>query len=567
MGHSAGYVNVKAVKNGSDVTDYNLQEEKISGKWINQNEKYVNQQLLTFYGSNQYKFDDLEQQGESFKREIKSNRTIKSFKMVFAASKNKHVNYSMKNNTNDAYTIIQSFDFNANPQLTPKEAHTMGSELYDGYKKYLKNNFNYDLSSGFIATHIDRDSIKAVTYNNKNKVLNAHLHNHIVIPAINSKGDSISNYLSRSNIMDLREINDRLVMKHNLNDFYLKKLSYELQPNQKLLEDKPHSPYNKDLKNAVERFHQANNQFNFKEISHDFDKTKKKRDAFLKEKYGYQTKQIKSSSNVASPYLKPQVRNVFTMNDFKLNKDKTPRYYNQSNLRTLSWNEQSQALAYKDLRSIKFDDVDLALQSPKDYQKTLQHSLFKNVDTTQSIKFVKESSSTEDNQKTVDDNPKTTKGKMANYLEELMQASQTPPPQFEFEVHKPLNYISEDFRKRMKTIQKEYAMLMRNEQIDEKERNIDDKVVYVKRNDEITKEQRKMVNDSTISSRNENGSHDHNTQKHKHDEKVNSERDNISTDTKSKSELQRKDINKKRKERVLKNHKRFENNPRNNMKF
>ncbi|TPR16728.1 relaxase family protein [Apilactobacillus timberlakei] len=477
---SASIVKVSSSTSSVFITNYNKREKKINGTWLMQPDEYSRDDLLSFHGESAYDFDDLDLQAQNFEKEIINNFKIKEIKVFENNGKGNYLR-----NNNDTYTVIQSFSLTSNPGLTPREAHIMGNELFKGMQKYYKQNFNYNLESGFVSTHIDRDGYKKQNNDgkkhNSKKVLEPHLHNHIVVPAINHNGHSLTYLLSKSNVKDIRSMNDQIAMNHSLNDYYLLKLENNIKPQNKIIRRKKDNMTDIDI--AALRFEDANNRFSYSEILNDFDKCKNERDKYLKDQYGYIEKEEPSFQfpKHYSNELKVGKTTKFTMKDFSLDSNNELTYYNEINLGGLIWNNKSQALNYKNIKALELQNVNTILQSPKEYQQTLSHSFINRTPAMETVRTLNlEHGNNEINknrQKQKDNKTEDSSKKLAN----LIDSSQLP--EFDFKVQIPLDYVNDDFSKRIERIKKEYQRLRNNERINEKDRSVKDKVLYVKKSE------------------------------------------------------------------------------------
>ncbi|TPR49215.1 hypothetical protein DY037_05395 [Apilactobacillus micheneri] len=491
--HSAGYIRVNAVHSGDFVSMYNSQDKKISGKWQNQDIDYHSDDLLTFHGQSLYDYDSVEKQVNAFQQEVKTNLKIKRLKINSNTKRGNHFR-----DKNDCLTIMQSFDIDANPDLTPKEAHQMGNQLFNACRKYFKNNYNYDLNSGFVSTHIDRGQFKRQKRNGQMQVLKPHLHSHIVIPTNNSQGKSISPYMKKSNILELRDMSDQIVLKHGLKDFYLQKLANRLRPNPQLL-DRKNVNNKSDIDIAIARFTAANRKIKYKDVLHDFKGTKEKRDALLKKDYGYQAKTVYTldNNNGKNPI---NAHTVFTMKDFSTKKNHEACFYDVRDIGALAWQSQQQALNSLNVDLIDLKNTKNFAQTPHDYQMTLSKALLNNVPAHDVARDIEHQHLKEQSQKRQETKahseklePKQKVKKKAHYLQTILDIDASDNS-FEFEVDQPLHYVSDDFEKRRHSIQQEYRKLMHNEHVDKEQLGLKDKVDYVQREDK-PKENKSKVRD------------------------------------------------------------------------
>lgn len=197
------------------MVDYNLQEKKTSQHWLRSATTYTQRDLVNFMGLSNQPQLPLAQQGEQFKRYL----AIGYFR------------YNPDHKTNSPTvafkTIIQSFDLSANPNLEPAEAHQMGIELFQQFRQYLHQQYNYDLNTGLVSTHIDRDHPKN-GYDGRQ--LQPHLHNHILLPTFNSHGQHLTPLLKQPELEQLKSFADGLVYRHGLNDYYFDKFNHLVNP-------------------------------------------------------------------------------------------------------------------------------------------------------------------------------------------------------------------------------------------------------------------------------------------------------------------------------------------------
>jgi Relaxase/Mobilisation nuclease domain. len=203
---SASVVKITSGASARNLVDYNQQESKVTGQWRKQDGEYQPTELLKYVGDQSKPYLSLDEQGQYFVANAKGNLDL-----------SRKIGQAAKIKSSEVHTIIQSFDYQINPELTPGEANQMGIEYFAAIQDYLKDKYNYELDLGMVSTHIDRSEIK-MSATNLGKVNYPHLHNHIVIPSYNAQGVNIAPYLRKENIYAFKDLNDKIVDNHNLKD-------------------------------------------------------------------------------------------------------------------------------------------------------------------------------------------------------------------------------------------------------------------------------------------------------------------------------------------------------------
>lgn len=248
------------------------------------------------------------------------------------------------------HTIIQSFDFGANPKLNPATAHAMGNSLFTQIQHYLSNKYGYKLDNGLISTHIDRGYLTK-NHNPRAKVISRqpHLHSHIVIPNYNSAGQSISPYMRKNDLYQYQLLNDNIIRQNGLKDYYFLKLerqirpfsSYTLNPTTRQIQRR--NPSN--LQRGWRAFKTANDfawdhsKFTVKSFNNEnFHKIRKTRDHYLSASYGYKVKKV---DDVQTKLPK----HIFTMDTFTASQALKTQWCNLRDLRILRWQNKDDVLA------------------------------------------------------------------------------------------------------------------------------------------------------------------------------------------------------------------------------
>lgn len=331
-GKTAGAVIFSGGGSIASIAQYNQQQKKINGQWIDGN-TYEAEDLFGIVGKNTAPQLPLTKQLEMFTQNVHNNAMVHEIKLSETEK-----NYGSRNGTapNLVITMIQSFDFNANPELRPPEAHQMAEELFNTVGEYAQSNhlpFNFD--SALISTHIDKSKIEQGYKKNKDGILRInepHLHSHIVIPAFDYQGDPFYNFLRPQQKYDIRALNDEILAKHNLYDYHFNKLLEQIDPviiSSKIKQD--------NLNLAKQRLYQVNISLKPELVAQAFEKTKKLRDSELEQRFGFTKKMVQKTP--------PQF--LFTMDDFEEDPDKKKKekkpWYNTKQLKTLTWDDPQSA--------------------------------------------------------------------------------------------------------------------------------------------------------------------------------------------------------------------------------
>lgn len=354
---SAAVVKVSGAKSVSSLTHYNEQEYKTSGIWKNDDHIYSQEELISFYGSSDTPQKNLKQQTSTF---IKNTRIgLKVYQLLnksHAVSKHK------------AYTIIQSFDYQANPDLRPEEVHALGEQYLRKICKYMMDNYNYLITDGMISTHIDRSSVqtkrKPVVKNqqvlNVQDVVVPHLHNHIIIPAFNSKGEPISKYLRKEDIYALQTLNDDLCVENNLNDYYFSKLHQSIDP-QSSFSRKKDTLTKSNLQKAYVRFTKANKRAWMGRGK--FKQSLKKRNELLLKEYRLSFRYVKDPKN-------NRLKKQFTMIDF-VNDKHQQMWYNVKNLKLLYWENEPESIVEQIIQHLDFSGTNDIYMNNRQYHELM----------------------------------------------------------------------------------------------------------------------------------------------------------------------------------------------------
>jgi hypothetical protein len=346
---SASVVKITSGASARNLVDYNQQESKVTGQWRKQDGEYQPTELLKYVGDQSKPYLSLDEQGQYFVANAKGNLDL-----------SRKIGQAAKIKSSEVHTIIQSFDYQINPELTPGEANQMGIEYFAAIQDYLKDKYNYELDLGMVSTHIDRSEIK-MSATNLGKVNYPHLHNHIVIPSYNAQGVNIAPYLRKENIYAFKDLNDKIVDNHNLKDYRFAKLQHELYPvtTQTITKNTESSSH---LQKAYQRFSEVN-EIAWSSNPGSYLKALEQRDSLLKENYGYQSKlQIDTKTR------KSQTR--FTMKDFR-DKSGKQKWYSISNLRCLNWSTKEQADAEQMLNQVDFKGAENQTPSYQEYKTTM----------------------------------------------------------------------------------------------------------------------------------------------------------------------------------------------------
>lgn len=362
---TSGLVKITSARNASGIVRYNMKTTKTEGKWKQQDKPVHQKDLVGFYGTASHPGLSLNRQGNLFA--LQTNNNARMANLYNGNTKHRMMYDNLPNRLSTCHTIVQSFDYDANPNLRPKQVHRMGEQLLVGVKKYLKSRYNYNLDAGMISTHID-DNKDIVRHGQEHQ---KHLHNHIVIMSYNDSGQSISPYLRIPDLYCFKQINDRIASENGLKDYYFKKLEREIKPNSSFSKSRAKkTKTSSNLQKAVQRFSKANNQaFDIYPSFKKYTKALKLRNQQLNIAYGYKKRDKKDTRT-------HQKRRQFTMDDFHSKQNKQ-RWYNINNLRLLAWKNKHDEKCERLIKEFNLNKLGKKALPYKDYLETMRYGLKK----------------------------------------------------------------------------------------------------------------------------------------------------------------------------------------------
>lgn len=400
MSSTAGLVKTTLDYKASGVVKYNMKESKTKGQWQDQDQQLSQKDLIDFYGTVDHPDMTLHQQGNLLINQANNNARMSD---AYSTSQH-HLLYGDNAKKSICHTVVQSFDYKDNPNLTPKQVHTMGIEMIHGIHNYLWQRYHYNLDSGMISTHIDRNK---TGFSQKDQMNHTkHLHNHIVIPSYNQQGQSISPYLRKQDIYAFQRINDEVCVANGLKDYHFLKLNRQIQPsssftkfrnnkqymihlkaklhkeNQKISvdrrkhksRDKLYTSSKSYLQKSILRFNKANN-YAFDMQPKNYHKAVILRNRYLGKHYGMQVRYHHDSH---THKVIPQ----FTMADFKStksnnhnNKGSHSRWYDFYCLRVLAWKSKKEERCERMAKQFDFSQVDRKPVSYDQYQQIINNAI------------------------------------------------------------------------------------------------------------------------------------------------------------------------------------------------
>lgn len=350
---TSGLIKLTSDRNVEAIVKYNTKPIKTMGKWKNQDNVLHQSDLVSFCGDYQHRGLPLTEQGNIFIQQVNRNASLSNLHR-----KRKFSLGTWPRSVSLCRTVIQSFDYRANPNLTPVQVHHMGIQMMTGLQKYFNSQYNYKLNGGLVSTHIDDDHEQFV----RGKIHHTHLHNHIVIPSYNSYGQSISNYLRKTNLYDFQHLNDEITTINNLHDYHFWKLEKQIVPNSSFTRDRA-THHHSHLQTAIITFTKANNHA-FDKYPNDFQKARQTRNHELTFKYQYHTR-TKKDSKTGEP------RQQFTMQQFLSPKTHQYTWYNLRNLRILVWKNKKQEECERFIKQLNFSKTRMTAVSYGEYKHTI----------------------------------------------------------------------------------------------------------------------------------------------------------------------------------------------------
>lgn len=337
---TASLVKITSAHNVSGIVKYNTKEQKTIGHWRNQPTKLQQTDLVSFEGMYKHPSLSLHQQGLMFARQAKDNAVLSNIYKPYGhkiSSSRIPKNYSL------CHTVVQSFDYKANPNLTPKKVHRMGIQMLAGIKSYLDTNYNYKLNGGLVSTHIDDDKPQII----RGKIHHTHLHNHIIILSYNNQGKSISPYIRKTDLYSFKHINDNVGVINNLKDYYFLKLKRQIQPNSTFTKQRK-TRHRSHLQEAVYAFTECNNK-SYDKYPNDYRKAKMLRNNSLQYTFQFRTR-IRKDSKTGKPHQQ------FTMRGF-INKNNKIMWFNLTNLRLLRWRNKKEERCERIIKQLQINQV------------------------------------------------------------------------------------------------------------------------------------------------------------------------------------------------------------------
>lgn len=359
---TAGLIKVIGGRSIASRVNYNRQVYKTEGSWLNDNYDYNQSELISFCDNSALPGLSLQQQGNKLINDGLYN--------IRSAMDQRPYSYWNKS-WSQCYTIVQSFDYVANPQLSPKNAHAMGVHLYNDIKLYMKARYGYAIDDGMISTHLDDNK----PHKNKHTGLRVHphLHNHIIIPSYNGYGRSASPYLREYDLYQFKGFNDSILAspQYNLNNYYFAKLqrlgkayqTYKLtdkprrNPERGWLAFKVANDYAWDKNKPMDS--------NGRITEHAFKETVHSRNQYLSSHFQFEMKLV--------PDIKTgKPRRTYTMGIFPLDSHKNRPWLSMRSLRILQWLDRKEMKAERLYWQLDFKGTTDKIMSFQTYEKAMR---------------------------------------------------------------------------------------------------------------------------------------------------------------------------------------------------
>lgn len=362
MSKTAGIIKATTAHDIASRVHYNLQAYKTEGSWLNDTYNYHQSDLISFHGN-------CKQEGLSIRHE--GNKLINDTRYNIKLAMHMRARRYWDPRWSQCHTIVQSFDYKANPQLSPKDAHAMGNQLYQDILRYMKARYGYIVDDGMVSTHLDDNSSKQNPFTRR--WVQPHLHNHIIIPSYNAYGLSISPYMRDYDLYQIKGFNDTIMAspEYGLNDYYFNKLHRLAKPYSSYkLSDRPRS--NPEL--AWQAFKVANDYAWDKDNPMDdeghiplpaFKKTRHDRDQYLTKHFQFQPK-ISHDQKTGQP------RRVYTMGILSLSKNGARQWQGMRSLRILQWLDRKEMKSERLYWQLDFTGMSNKIMTFKTYEKTMQ---------------------------------------------------------------------------------------------------------------------------------------------------------------------------------------------------
>lgn len=358
--HTAGLIRLTpSDKSAVSRVNYNLKIKKTTGRWPNDPAYYHQNDLVSFHGLG------------SLAKTVPSG--AHSFLMTTRNGFRTHGLLSYQLKVSQCRTIVQSFDYQANPHLRPVTAHAMANVLYERIDRYLRTRYGYRLDAGMVSTHIDDDKVKPNPNPvSKERVIYPHLHSHILLPAYNTTGQPIYPYLRKADLYQFQQMNDDIVTSFGLRDYYFQKARRLIHPMSAYTLNGVHRQTASDLEKAQQAFEEANQYawpasrvFNVSPAR--FRKIRHKRNSYLRVKFNFRTK---TTHDVQTDRKEKK----FTLDVFSRNALLQTPWYALNNLRLLRWRDYKEARSERLLRCFDFSVVQSRATSFHVYQRTIEMS-------------------------------------------------------------------------------------------------------------------------------------------------------------------------------------------------
>lgn len=351
-------IKITSARNVPAIVKYNTKSTKTIGHWQHQQENLKRNNLVSYTGYFNQPTLSLHQQGLIFSHQAMQNAILSNL------NRHRLTSYtSIPKNYSLCHTIVQSFDYHANPDLTPHKVHRMGLQMMVGLKSYFKTKYDYTLDGGLVSTHIDDDHPKLI----RGKIHHTHLHNHIIILSYNNQGKSISPYIRKADVYSFHHINDNICMHNNLKDYYFLKLQKEINPSSSFTQHRPvHSKSH--LQHAIDIFTKCNN------IAYDyyptnFKKAHQLRNHELTFSYQFRTRSKKDTKT-------HRMHTQFTLKGM-VSRNQKIQWYNLTNLRLLLWRNKKEERCERLIKQINISQISnipiTYQQFQTDLQATIQH--------------------------------------------------------------------------------------------------------------------------------------------------------------------------------------------------